>query len=98
MSQKTYTFIANTDAVNSYKYRILTEGIDTTLFEKNPIIRHMHNRFGNPVPTGEEVIGRAVGLKKEAGKLQAIKELKTSKKHAQMAKDYAAGVRYQSNK
>ncbi|SDE76873.1 hypothetical protein [Riemerella columbipharyngis] len=69
MSQKTYTFIASTDAVNSYGYRILTEGIDTTQFEKNPVILYMHNRFGNPVPTGEEVIGRAVALKKEAGKL-----------------------------
>lgn len=69
MKKKTYKFIASTDSVNSYGYRILTEGLDISQYQKNPIILYMHNRFGNITPTGEEVIGKAIEIKKESDKL-----------------------------
>ena len=37
---------------------------------KNPVVLYMHNR-GFGTPTGSEIIGRTVSLKKEAGKLIA---------------------------
>ena len=68
--KNTHTFIVSTDAVNSYGYRILTEGIDTEQYMKNPVVLYMHNR-GFGTLTGSEIIGRTVSLKKEAGKLIA---------------------------
>lgn len=68
--KNTHTFIVSTNAVNSYGYRILTEGIDTEQYMKNPVVLYMHNR-GFGTLTGSEIIGRTVSLKKEAGKLIA---------------------------
>ena len=49
------------DTLNSYGYRVLTEGVDTTQYERNPILLYMHCR------------GLAIGLikdiKKENGEL-----------------------------
>lgn len=70
MSRKTYPFIVSTDAVNAYGYRILTAGIDTEQYMRNPVVLYMHNR-NEYKPNGNEVIGRTVSLKKEAGKLIA---------------------------
>lgn len=70
MSRKTYQFIVSTDAVNAYGYRILTAGIDTEQYMRNPVVLYMHNR-NDYKPNGNEVIGRTVSLKKEAGKLIA---------------------------
>ncbi|MDV4024242.1 hypothetical protein CMT52_07815 [Elizabethkingia anophelis] len=64
-----YKFIVNTENVNSYGYRILTEGIDVTQYERNPVVLFMHNR-GEYKPTGDEVIGRA-RLAKENNELIA---------------------------
>lgn len=65
-----YKFIVNTENVNSYGYRIITEGIETTQYERNPVVLFMHNRFGGHAPTGDEVIGRA-RLAKEGDQLLA---------------------------
>jgi hypothetical protein len=54
-----YKFVVNTEAVNAYGYRILTEGIDITQYERNPVVLFMHNRNGGYPLTGDEVIGRA---------------------------------------
>lgn len=64
-----YKFIVNTENVNSYGYRIITEGIDISQYEKNPVVLFMHDR-GNYKPTGDEVIGRA-RLSKEKDQLIA---------------------------
>lgn len=64
-----YKFIVNTENVNSYGYRIITEGIDTTQYERNPVVLFMHNR-GDYKPTGDEVIGKA-RLSKEGDQLIA---------------------------
>lgn len=64
-----YKFIVNTENVNSYGYRIITDGIDTTQYERNPVVLFMHER-GSYKPTGDEVIGRA-RLSKEGDQLIA---------------------------
>ncbi len=38
MSKKTYEFVVSTEAVNSYGSRIITDGIDTEQYMKNPIV------------------------------------------------------------
>lgn len=66
----TLTFVVSDESVNSYGYRVLTDGINTEQFERNPIMLYMHNRnewSGNT--TG--VIGRWENLRKEDGKLLA---------------------------
>ncbi len=49
------------DTLNSYGYRVLTDGVDITQYERNPILLYMHNR------------GKAIGLikdiKKEGGEI-----------------------------
>lgn len=57
------TFLVSDETENSYGFKILTEGIDTAQFEKNPIMLYMHER-----PT---IIGAWKNLKKEDGKLYA---------------------------
>ena len=61
--------VISTSAVNSYGFRVLTEGIDTSQYERNPILLWMHNR---PMRgTKDEVlpIGRVENLRKEGDKL-----------------------------
>lgn len=56
---KKYKFLISDESVNSYGFRVLTEGIDTSLFEKNPIALWMHKRpWGwdkerEPLPIGK---------------------------------------------
>ncbi|MCW3168916.1 HK97 family phage prohead protease [Chryseobacterium sp. 09-1422] len=64
-----YKFIVNTENVNSYGYRIITEGIDISQYERNPVVLFMHKR-SEYQPTGDEVIGRA-RLTKEGDQLIA---------------------------
>ena len=40
----THDFIINTEDVNEYKFRVLTDGIDYTQYMKNPIVLFMHER------------------------------------------------------
>lgn len=65
---KTYTFVISDESVNSYGFRTLTDGIDLTLFKKNPIALWVHKRMWG---LREEIlpIGRWVNLRKENGKL-----------------------------
>ena len=44
------------DTLNSYGYRVLTEGVDISQYERNPILLYMHNR------------GKAIGLIKDIRK------------------------------
>lgn len=57
----THKFIVNTEAVNSYGYRVITAGIETTQYMRNPVLLYMHDRY-NKEDRGSEVIGRCVGL------------------------------------
>lgn len=58
-----HTFLVSDESENSHGFKVLTEGIDTTQFEKNPIMLYMHER-----PT---IIGAWENLRKEDGKLYA---------------------------
>lgn len=61
-----HTFILSDESnVNSYGYRVLTDGIDISQYMRNPVVLFMHER-GN---RGDEVIGRTLSLRKEGGKL-----------------------------
>lgn len=57
----THDFIINTETVNEYGYRILTNGIDYKQYLRNPVVLYMHNRFDDE-NRGSEVIGRCLGL------------------------------------
>lgn len=63
-----HTFIVSDESVNDRGYRILTDGIDTSQFERNPIMLLMHSRYS---AKGTGVIGRWENLRKEDGKLLA---------------------------
>ncbi len=63
-NNKPITFVLNDESVNSYGFIVLTEGIDTSVFERNPVMLYMHNRDGN-------VIGRWENIRKEEKRLLA---------------------------
>ena len=65
-----HQFIINTENVNSYGYRILTEGIDYAQYMRNPVVLFMHERGVNAYK-GSEVIGRCTRLYKEGTTLIA---------------------------
>ncbi len=65
-----YTFVVSDESINSYGFRVLTDGIDLAQFKKNPIMLYMHQR-NTYRPTGDEVIGRWENIRKEKGKLLA---------------------------
>ena len=56
------TFVLSDESVNSYGFIVLTSGIDTPLFERNPVMLYMHNRDGN-------VIGRWENIRKDGSRL-----------------------------
>lgn len=71
-TKKTFTFVISDESLNSYGFRVLTDGIDTSLFEKNPIALWVHSRpYGwdknrEPLP-----IGKWVNLRRDGKKLIA---------------------------
>lgn len=69
------------NVVNKYGFRVLTAGIDTRQFERNPIMYYMHNRAAYN-PKGNEVIGRWEDISKKDGKLVAKPVLDTEEKFA----------------
>lgn len=64
MSEKKHTFLVSDESVNSYGFRVQTTGIDTTYFERNPVMFYMHNR-------NAQVIGCWENLRKEGENLYA---------------------------
>lgn len=63
------TFVLSDESINSYGFRILTEGIDTAEFENNPVMLLEHDRLS--------LIGRWTNLRKEQGRLLADPEFDT---------------------
>lgn len=61
-TNKPITFVLSDESVNSYGFVVLTEGIDTSAFERNPVMLYMHNRDGN-------VIGRLENIRKDGKRL-----------------------------
>lgn len=58
-----FDFVLSDETKNSYDSIVKTDGIDTTSFEKNPIMLYMHER--------KHVVGRWENIRKENGKLIA---------------------------
>lgn len=77
----THTFIVNTENVNEYGYRILTAGIDTKQYERNPVVLFMHDRY-NDKARGSEVIGKVVKLWKDKDQLMVDIEFDTEDEFA----------------
>ena len=65
-------FLISDETVNSYGFRVLTSGIDTSRFEKNPVMLWMHERGYSTLP-----LGKWKELKKENGQLTAEPEFDT---------------------
>lgn len=65
-----HTFVVSDEQINLYGFRVITAGIDTTQFKRNPIMLYMHNRSAYQ-PTGDEVIGRWENVRVEGTKLLA---------------------------
>lgn len=61
-NNKPITFVLSDESVNSYGFVVLTDGVDTSAFEHNPVMLYMHNRDGN-------VIGRWENIRKEDKRL-----------------------------
>lgn len=78
-----HDFVVNTENVNEYKYRILTDGIDTTQYMRNPVVLYYHNLrdFEN---AGREVIGRCVKLFKKDKNLIASIEFDDADEYAKL--------------
>jgi len=66
-----YTFILSDDSLNSFGFRVKTEGIDTTQFERNPIMLWMHRRAGKYDDSNILPIGRWENIRKENNQLLA---------------------------
>lgn len=58
------TFVLSDESVNCYGYRVLTDGIDTAQFERNPVMLYGHDSDRLP-------IGRWTNIRKEDGRLLA---------------------------
>lgn len=58
------TFVLSDESVNCYGYRVLTDGIDTTQFERNPLMLYSHDTERLP-------IGKWTNIRKEDGRLLA---------------------------
>ena len=59
-----YTFLLSDESTNSYGFKVITAGIDTTQFKRNPVMLFMHDR-------STQVIGRWENVRTENDKLYA---------------------------
>lgn len=73
------TFLVSDESINTYGFKVLTSGIDTSQFEKNPIMLYMHER--------PDVIGRWENLRKDGDKLYADAVFDTSDPKAKLIAD-----------
>lgn len=72
----TYDFIINTENVNEFYYRVLTDGIDYAQYMRNPVVLFMHEREfqKKDEKKGTAVIGRCIKLWKKGTDLVATIE------------------------
>jgi len=70
----TYDFIINTEDVNRYGFRVLSDGLDYTNYMKNPVVLFGHKRA---MDSPNKIIGKCTGIKKEDTKLIASIEFDT---------------------
>lgn len=86
----THDFVINTENVNEYKYRILTDGIDYSQYMRNPVVLYLHNR-DDWKNKGSEVIGRCVKLFVQDKKLIASIEFDENEEFSKKIADKVAG-------
>jgi len=86
----TYDFIVNTENVNEYKYRILTDGIDYKQYLRNPVVLY-HHVLDDKENRGGEVIGRCVKLFVKDKQLIATIEFDENDPFAKRIADKVAG-------
>lgn len=63
---KKHTFILSDETRNSYGFKVLTDGIDTSVFEANPVMLYEHSALN--------LVGQWGNLKKDEGRLIADAE------------------------
>lgn len=86
---KKYTFVVSDENVlNSYGFRVMTEGIDISQYEKNPLVLWMHKRptqWENKNHGKDEImpIGLASNIRKEDGQLLVDVEFDQNDEFAQ---------------
>ena len=85
----THKFVVNTENVNEYGYRILTDGIDTDQYMRNPVVLFNHERAFSKNP--EAVVGKTVKLFKEGNKLIAEIEFDPNDDFAQRVENKVKG-------
>ena len=66
-----FTFIVSDDSLNKYGTRVLTAGIDTTEFERNPVMFWNHKRDDEFTNANRFPIGRWENLRKDGERLLA---------------------------
>lgn len=66
-SKNSIDFVISDESINRYGYRILTEGIDVSKFEANPVAYFNHD-------TATPAIGKWSNIKKEQGQLKGTLE------------------------
>lgn len=67
--QKKHTFILSDESINAYGFRVLTDGIDLSAFEKNPVAFWNHRIDDRWKETPTMPIGKWSNLRKENGRL-----------------------------
>jgi Caudovirus prohead serine protease len=89
----THDFIINTENVNCYGYRILTDGIDYAQYMRNPVVLFMHEREMDKDDDGKgsAVIGRCLNLQKKGNDLVATIEFDEKDAFAKKIADKVAG-------
>lgn len=70
MSKK-LTFVLSDESLNRHGFRVITDGIDTSSFEANPIMLYMHKRDMRWNESNMLPIGTWANIRKEDGKLMA---------------------------
>ena len=66
-----FTFVVSDDSLNKYGTRVLTSGIDTTEFERNPVMFWNHKRDEEFTTANRMPIGRWENVRKEGERLLA---------------------------
>lgn len=69
----THDFVISTEILNEQGYRVITDGIDTTQYMRNPVVLYIHNP-NDKENKGHEVIGRCLKLYKKGTDLMASVE------------------------
>lgn len=74
MKRTSKRYVVTTSALNCYGYRVLTEGVDFSQYEKNPILLWMHQRAYGSSKDQILPLGRAVDIKRDGDEISCFLE------------------------